>query len=192
MQPIANYSAAFLLCIATQMTFGNSAAYALEINQAIEGCRNSTGKPAYFACKQAGGTHEACFGKARSLVQSCVRSAMIAAHPKAALFSADKLSAPLPQGKPDAADIAKDAAAGLVAPPRSVADISAVLDQQKPDPAAAAALAATADAVVPAGLKGAELAAFYYKRAQARVRNSRSAMLRPATTRTSEVGTSNC
>lgn len=169
MQPIANYSAAFLLCIATQMTFGNSAASALEINQAIEACRNSTGKPAYFACKQAGGTHEACFGKARLLVQSCVRSAMIAAHPKAALFSADKLSAPLPQGKPDAADIARDAAATLVAPPRSVADISAVLDQQKPDPAAAAALAATADAVVPAGLKGAELAAFYYKRAQARV-----------------------
>ena len=94
---------------------------------------------------------------------------MIAAHPKAALFSADKLSAPPPQGKPDAADIAKDAAAGLVAPPRSVTDISAVLDQQKPDPAATAALAATADAVVPTGLKGAELAAFYYKRAQARV-----------------------
>ena len=167
MQAIANYSAAFLLCIAT--LFGNSVASALEMNRAIEGCRNSTGKPAYVACKQGGGTHEACFGKARSLVQSCVRSAMIAAHPKAALFSADKLSAPLPQGKPDAADLAKDAAASLVAPPRSVTDISAVLEQQKPDPAATATLAATADAVVPTGLKGAELAAFYYKRAQSRV-----------------------
>jgi CHAT domain-containing protein len=169
MQPIANYSAAFLLCIATQMLLGNSAVSALEMNQAREGCRNSTGKPAYVACKQGGGTHEACFGKARSLVQSCVGSAMFAARPKAALFSADKLAAPLPQGKLDAADLAKVAAASLVAPPRSVTDISAVLDQQKPDPAATATLAATAGAVVPTGLKGAELADFYYKRAQARV-----------------------
>jgi CHAT domain-containing protein len=168
-QPVAYRSVAFLLCIATQTLLGNSAASALEKNQAIEGCRNSIGKPAFFSCMQAGGTHPACFGKARSLVQSCVRSAMIAARPKAALFSADKLSAPPSQGKPDAADVAKDAAASLVAPPRTVTDISAVLEQQKPDPAATAALAATADAVVPTGLKGAELAAFYYKRAQARM-----------------------
>ena len=178
MQPIANYVAkyfaAFLLCIAMQTLPANSPASALEVNQAIAGCRSSTGKPAYFACMQAGGTHPACFGKARSLVQACVKSAMIAARPKAALFAPDKMSAPPPQGKTDAADLAKDAATGLVAPPRNVTDISALLDQQKPDPAATAALAATADAVVPTGLKGAELAAFYYKRAQARVLIGRS------------------
>ena len=55
-----------------------------------------------------------------------------------------------------------------MAPPRTVSDITAIFDQQKPDAAAIARLTATADAVVPAGLKGGELADFHYKRAQAR------------------------
>ncbi len=60
------------------------------------------------------------------------------------------------------------ATAPLVAPPRTVSDISAILDQQKPDPAEIEKQTAAADAPVPAGLKGADLADFYYKRAQAR------------------------
>jgi hypothetical protein len=98
---------------------------------------------------------------------------MIAARPKAALFSADKLSAPA-AGKPSSAEIANDAAASLVAPPRTISDITAILDQQKPDPAEVARLTATADAAVPAGLKGSDLADFYYKRAQARTLLGRS------------------
>ena len=90
---------------------------------------------------------------------------MTAARPKAALFSTEKLSA---QPKPSAADVAKDGAMPLVAPPRTVADIGAILDQQKPDPAETERQAAAADAVVPTGLKGADLADFHYKRAQAR------------------------
>jgi len=94
---------------------------------------------------------------------------MIAAQPKAALFSAEKLSqSPATAGKPSAAEMAKDAAASLVAPPRTISDISAILDQQKPDLAEVASLTARADAAVPAGIKGAELADFYYKRGQAR------------------------
>lgn len=180
MQKSVRFSTAsvVLLCIVAPTLSGNSTAFALEKDQAIESCRNSTGKPAYMACKQAGGTHEACFGKSRSLVQSCVRSAMMAARPKAALFSADKLSAPIP--KPDAADIAKDAAASLVAPPRTTADISAILEQQKPDPGVIAGLVATADAAVPTGLKGAELADFHYKRAQARALLGRADALEDA------------
>lgn len=123
-----------------------------------------------MACKQGGGTHEACFGKARAIVQSCVRSAMVAAQPKAALFSAEKLSrSPAAAAKPSAAEMASDAKASLVAPPRTISDITAILEQQKPDPAAVAKLAATADAAAAAGMKGADLADFYYKRAQARV-----------------------
>ena len=72
-------------------------------------------------------------------------------------------------GKPSAAEIASDAKASLVAPPRTISDITAILEQQKPDPAAIAKLTATADAPAPAGMKGADLADFYYKRAQARV-----------------------
>jgi len=150
---------------------------ALEMDQAIESCRNSSGKPAYTACKQGGGTHEACFAKARSIVQSCVKSAMIAAHPKAALFSAEKLTA---QPKASAADVANDQTAPLVAPPRTVSDISAILDQQKPDPEEVARQTAAADAAVPAGLTGADLADFYYKRAQARALLGRSDALADA------------
>jgi len=128
-------------CILTSAIFTSSQLSALELNQAIESCRASNGKPAYMACKQSGGTHEACFGKARSIVQSCVKSAMTAARPKAALFSAEKLSAPpITTGKPSSAEIANDAAKSLVAPPRTVSDISAILDQQKPDPTEVAKL----------------------------------------------------
>src|ERR1700730_10833516 len=169
MKHVANSTAVFLFCIVMPALFGNSPGSALEMNQAIESCRSSTGRPAYIACKQAGGTHEACVGKAKSIVQSCVRTAMTAALPKAALFSADKLAAPPGQGQVSAGEAAKDAAATLVAPPRTISDITAILDQQKPDAAAIARLAATADAAIPAGLRGAELADFHSKRAQARV-----------------------
>ena len=158
----------FLICTGTIVLFNSSPGYALDQSQAIENCRSSSGKPAYVACKQGGGTHEACFGKAKAIVQSCVRSALIAARPKAALFSAEKLSQPASQAAPSAADVAKDASASLVAPPRTISDISAILDQQKPDPAVVAKLTETADAAVPAGLKAPELAEFYYKRSQAR------------------------
>jgi CHAT domain-containing protein len=158
--------------ICTLLSISQSSA--LELNQAIERCRASSGKPLYFACKQSGGTHEACFEKARSVVQSCVKSAMIAARPTAALFSAEKLSAPPVAGQKSGSASASDDVLSLVAPPRTTADISAILDQQKPDPTEVAKLAAVADAPVPAGLKGADLGEFYYKRAQARTLIGRS------------------
>src|SRR6202790_1042795 len=158
-----------VFCVATAV-FANSPLFALDKDQAIENCRASSGRPAYMACMQGGGTHEGCFGKARAIVQSCVRSAMAAAQPKAALFSPEKLvKLPATGGTPGAAEIASDAKASLVAPPRTIADITAILDQQKPDLAEIAKLTARADAAVPSELKGADLGDFHYKRAQARV-----------------------
>jgi CHAT domain-containing protein len=169
--------ASFCTVTAALVLLSMSQVSALEMDQAIESCRNSSGRPAYMACKQSGGTHEACFAKARSIVQGCVKSAMTAARPKAVLFSAEKLSA---RPKPSAADVANDEAVPLVAPPRTISDISAVLDQQKPDPAEIARQTTAADATVPEGLKGADLADFYYKRAQARARLGRSNALNDA------------
>lgn len=149
-------------------------ASALELEQARESCRNSIGRPTYMACKQGGGQHDGCMARAKAAATPCVRNAMMAARPKAALFDAAKVSAPKKE------DIAAGAAAlartnaSLVAPPRTVSDITAILDQQKPDPARIAELTATADAPVPAGLKGNELAAFHYKRGQARTLIGRS------------------
>src|SRR5262245_39904959 len=55
----------------------------------------------------------------------------------------------------------------LVAPPRTIADITAILDQEKPDPAKRAKAEAEANAE-PKNLQGAALSEFYYKRCQAR------------------------
>src|SRR5882757_9166010 len=175
MKHIVKYSALFLICTVAPILFGSSPGSALDHDQAVENCRSSAGRPAYMACKQSGGADESCHGKAKLIVQSCVKSAMSVSRPKAALFSTEKLSAPpASQAAPSAADIAKDASASMVAPPRTISDITAILDQQKPDPAVVAKLNETADATVPTGLKAPELAEFYYKRAQARTLLGRS------------------
>jgi CHAT domain-containing protein len=62
----------------------------------------------------------------------------------------------------------------FVAPPRSIADITAILDQQKPDPAKVAANRAKADAEPPAGAGSAELARFYFNRGLAATELGRS------------------
>jgi CHAT domain-containing protein len=158
-----------VFCVVTPALFANSGLFALEMDRAIENCRASSGKPAYMACIQSGGTHNPCFAKARAIVQSCVRNALIAAQPKAALFSPESLSkTPAMAAKPSSADLANDAAASLVAPPRTISDITAILEQQKPDPAEVAKQSTIANAEAPADTKGAALADFYYKRAQAR------------------------
>ena len=152
------------------LLFDGAPASALELNQAIENCRSTVGKPIVMACMQGGGGNlESCRASAGPKVKACVRSAMMAARPKAALFDAAKVSAPKPgEAAADAAALANRAPASLVAPPRTISDIAAVLDQQKPDAAKIAELTTTADAPVPNGLKGLALADFYYKRGQAR------------------------
>src|SRR5262249_29305119 len=140
MRRVTRFFVFLLFLIVIAGLFISSPLSALELNHAIESCRASSGRPAYMARMESGGTHPACFGRAKSIVQSCVKSAMIAARPKAALFSAEKLSAPPGSGKASAADLAKDAKAALVAPPRTVTDITAILDQQKPDAAELAKL----------------------------------------------------
>jgi hypothetical protein len=56
----------------------------------------------------------------------------------------------------------------MTAPPRAQGDVTAILDQQKPDPAAAAKMRAEADQPPPAGANPAALARFYYQRGETR------------------------
>jgi CHAT domain-containing protein len=140
-------------------------ASAVNPKQVIEGCRNSVGKPIVMACMKGGGSRPTCFEKAKPKVQACVQAAMEKSLPK---------TAAKPEEAPTAADIAKVAPVSLVAPPRTVSDITAILDQQKPDPARAEQLRATADAAVPGNLKGLQLAEFHYKRGQARAQLGRN------------------
>jgi CHAT domain-containing protein len=129
-----------------------------------------------MGCMRAGGgSLEACREQASPKVKACVQSAMAASRPKADLFDPAKVSKSKPEeAAADAAVVANMAPVGLVAPPRTISDITAILDQQKPDAGRIAELTATADAQVPDGLKGAQLADFHYKRAQARVLLGRS------------------
>jgi CHAT domain-containing protein len=151
--------AAFLLLAAAP-------ASAVDPKQVIEGCRNSVGRPIVVACmKGGGGSMEACREKARPKVQACVQAAMEKSQPK---------QAPKAEEAPSAADIAKVAPTSLVAPPRTVSDVTAILDQQKPDPSRTEQLQAAADAAVPDNLKGLQLADFYYKRGQARAQLGRN------------------
>ncbi len=144
-----------------------SPASAVSPSEVIEGCRNSVGKPIVMACmRDGGGSIEACREKAKPRVQACVRVAMEKSLPKQA--------APKPEETPSAQDVAKAAPTSLVAPPRTVSDVTAILDQQKPDAARLGQLQAAADAGVPGNLKGLPLADFYYRRAQARSQLGRS------------------
>ena len=56
----------------------------------------------------------------------------------------------------------------FVAPPRTIADITAILDQEKPDPKLAAKLRTDADAKPQANANRGDLARFYYDRCVAR------------------------
>ncbi len=152
-----------------------SPAISLELETAIEQCRASRGRPIYQPCRQSGQSHDACIAKSKPVVQACVKAAMLAARPKAKLFDADKVAAPAgAAGK--AIDVAADSqTAALVAPPRKVSDITAILDQQKPDAEAIEKLNAAANTEPPKSLKGNELGDFYYKRAQARASLGRNA-----------------
>jgi CHAT domain-containing protein len=58
-------------------------------------------------------------------------------------------------------------AAPLAAPPRSIADIVAILDQEKPDPAKRAGFIAQAEAPEPPGLNPRDRSRFLFERAQA-------------------------
>src|SRR5262249_54218786 len=76
-----------------------------------------------------------------------------------------------PKEEGPSADIAKQAAelpVNFVAPPRTIKDITAILDSEKPDPAKIAKLRSEANAPVPAKASRAELAKFYYQRGNAR------------------------
>jgi CHAT domain-containing protein len=134
-------------------------ASAVSPKQVIAGCRESVGKPIFMACKHGGGSVEACRERAKPKVQACVQAAMEKSLPKAAAKPEEKLTAE---------DMAKAEPTSLVAPPRTISDVTAILDQQKPDPSRTEQLRAAADAELPHNLKGLELAEFYYKRGQAR------------------------
>jgi CHAT domain-containing protein len=107
----------------------------------IEACRQSVGKPIVYAC----------------VLREEQRQA--AGTPAPAAPKSDDAAAP--------ADVALVQPI-FVAPPRTIADITAILDKEKPNEAKIAERKATADATPPADASPAKLAEFYYNRGSAR------------------------
>jgi CHAT domain-containing protein len=143
-------------------------ANALSKEQAVANCRETVGHPIVHACMQGmgGGDREANLAKCRAgaspKVKACVMAALNAANGRANV-AIDLYK----NGKPkaDVVDPGNALPAGFVAPPRTIADITAVLDNEKPDPATLAKLKADADGEPG---KNTDLAQFYYDRGNAR------------------------
>ncbi|HXN44491.1 MAG TPA: CHAT domain-containing protein, partial [Xanthobacteraceae bacterium] len=143
-------------------------AFAASFEQIVETCRQAV-RPQVHACmqgKRGSGDREtnlaACRGAVTAIVHACVaRETQRAA--------AGKPPPGAPKG--ETVEMPKNASpvqAGFVAPPRTIADITAILDKERPDPAKLAELKADADAAPPKGASAADLAQFYYDRGNAR------------------------
>ncbi len=76
----------------------------------------------------------------------------------------------------------------FVPPPRTIADITAILDQQKQDPKHLAKLGAAAYAAPPTGLRGAALSKFHYDRANIRADLGRNREALDDTLKAIEIG----
>ncbi|MGY8664562.1 CHAT domain-containing tetratricopeptide repeat protein [Bradyrhizobium sp. UFLA05-109] len=164
------------------------ATYALTQEAAVENCRMTVGKPIVQACMRAGGgpaggaNLEACRAKAKPQVHACVLAALNAANGRANVA----VAAP----KEEAPKLAPGTTLpkGFVAPPRTIADITAILDSEKPDEKLIAELKADADST-PTGKESREdLAQFYFDRANARSQLGRLAESTADANKAVEVG----
>lgn len=160
------------LCGPLEITRPARAAPQLTADQAVQRCRESVGKASVQSCVRArvqasGGPppkyFDGCRAAAAPAVQACVSKMMASTGAGASGDTAVSATAPAT----DLKSVSTETIA-FVAPPRSAADVTAILDKQKPDPEKVAKLVADAEAEPPAGQKPFDLAEFYYKRAQAR------------------------
>ena len=160
-------TAGLMTTLAVVATCGS--AIALSKEQAIANCRETVGRPIVMACMRGSGGGEANFARCRETavpkVKACVLAALNAANGRA--------NVPIEMyknGKPKEDVVAPGNAlpAGFVPPPRTISDIAAILDGEKPDPAVLAKLKADADNEPAKAASQSDLAQFYYDRGIAR------------------------
>jgi len=115
------------------------------------------------------GNREACRAKARPQVRACVMAALNAANGRA------NVAVAIPTEAAPKASAANGLPAGFVAPPRTIWDITAILDSEKPDLRKIEELKADADAAPTGKESRADLAQFYFDRGNARAQLGRLA-----------------
>ncbi|NOJ46983.1 CHAT domain-containing protein [Bradyrhizobium archetypum] len=131
----------------------------------------TVGRPIVQACMRSSGgagNIEACRAQAKPSVRACVKSALDKANGRANVAVAIPTEV-APKVAPGSA-----LPAGFVAPPRTITDITAILDSEKPDLKTIEELKSKADAK-PGKESGEALAQFYFDRANARTQLGRLA-----------------
>ena len=124
------------------------AASALSMEQANANCRETVGRPIVQACMQemrGSGDKESNLVKCRAKASPTVRACTLAAMNKANARANVAISIDDGKTKKEVINLGNALPAGFVPPPRSIADIAAVLDNEKPDPATLAKLKDDAD-----------------------------------------------
>jgi CHAT domain-containing protein len=132
----------------------------------------SVGRPFVQSCVRAAGgpaNLEACRAKATPRVRACMMAALNAANGRA------NVAVAIPAEVAPKVPVGDALPAGFVAPPRTITDITAILDSEKPDVKKIEDLKADADAN-PTGKESREdLAQFYFDRGNARAQLGRLA-----------------
>jgi CHAT domain-containing protein len=158
------------LCAGFAIIASLSCARAASHEQIIESCRQAhmeelracvrgkVGNPRSAIGPELEKARQACGG---AIVRPCVLREEQKQAAGVAAPSAPKDAAAAP-------DVPLEMRTSFVAPPRTIADITAILDSEKPDEAQIAKRKATADAAPAHGLAGPQLAQFLFDRAAAR------------------------
>jgi len=168
---LQNFSQPTLISLSF-LAWSTGSAFALSQEAAVENCRMTVGRPIVQACMHAaggGGNLEACRAKAKPQVHACVMAALNAANGRANVAVAVPTEA-VPKLAPGTA-----LPAGFIAPPRTISDITAILDSEKPDLKTIEQLKAGANAVPTGKESRAELTQFYFDRGNARAQLGRLA-----------------
>ncbi|MET0677542.1 MAG: CHAT domain-containing protein [Bradyrhizobium sp.] len=133
----------------------------------------SVGRPIVQSCMRASGgmgNLEACREKARPAVMACMKSALNSANGRANVAVAIPTEA-----APKASGVAGTVPAAFIAPPRTITDITAILDSEKPDLKTIKELQEEADSNPTGKESRQDLAQFYFDRANARAQLGRLA-----------------
>lgn len=150
---IANYTAALAWLIPIQP------AVSATHDEIVESCRQSVGRPIVQSCLggQRGDSAalEACRAKASPQVRACVIK-------EEQRIAGGKAAPAAPKAETATQGDASLAPTAFVAPPRTIADVTSILEQEKPDAARIEKAKAAADLAPPQGDDTKKLAQFYY------------------------------
>ena len=154
---------AALLCNAASQ--GSAATH----DQIVAACRE-TARPAVVACmqsKRGQGDHDVLLEQCRQTVGRPILQACVTREERKEAATKPAPAAPTAAQPAPPSDVLS-LQPTFIAPPRTTADIAAILDREKPDAGKIAARKAEADAAPPADAAPAALAQFYYDRSAAR------------------------